>query len=91
MEAATPSTEPDEQQVPSRVDAMGKDKRRQVIGHAYAPTRARQLTYYGVFLAVIVALFVGAKIAVDQLDKAPDKIEKQAPWSDTDIAPHRFE
>ena len=83
--------ERDEEGAPSRVDAMGKDKRRQVIGHAYAPTRARQLTYYGIFIAVIVALFIGAKVAIDQLDTAPDKIEKQAPWSNNDIPPQRFQ
>jgi hypothetical protein len=73
---------------------MGKDKRRQVIGHAYALTRARQLTYYGIFVAVVVALFFGARFAVDELDKAPEKIENQAPWSKQgapQIPPQRFE
>jgi hypothetical protein len=94
VEAATPTPGPEQKHTPSSVDAMGKDKRRQVIGHAYAPTRARQLTYYGTALAVIVVLFVGGKIAVDQLDKAPDKIENQAPWSKDNspqIPPQRFE
>jgi hypothetical protein len=91
---ATPSQDPEQSHVPSRVDAMGRDKRRQVIGHAYAPTRTRQLTYYGIFVAIIVALFVGAKIAVDELDKAPENIEQTAPWSQDNapqVPPQRFE
>jgi hypothetical protein len=96
VEATTPSSEQEQEQAgtPSRVDAMGKDKRRQVIGHAYAPTRARQLTYYGIFIAVVLGLFFGAKFAVDELDKAPEKIEKKAPWSQQgspQVAPQQFE
>jgi hypothetical protein len=94
VEAATPSQDPEQSHVSSRVDAMGKDKRRQVIGHAYAPTRARQLTYYGIFVAIIIVLVVGAKIAVDELDKAPESIENTAPWSQENapqVPPQRFE
>ena len=94
VEAASPQAGPDQPHEPSRVDAMGKDKRRQVIGHAYAPTRARQLTYYGVAIGVVVLLFIGGRIAVDELDKAPDTIENQAPWSQGDspqAPPQRFE
>lgn len=72
----------------------GEGKRRQVIGHAYAPTRGRQLTHYGIFIAVVLALFFGARFAVDELDKAPEKIENQAPWSKQgapQIPPQRFE
>jgi hypothetical protein len=94
VEAATPSPETEVSHAPSHVDAMGKDKRRQVIGHAYGPTRARQLTYYGVFVAIVLALFFGAKFAIDELDKAPEKIENQSPWSKGDapqVPPQRFQ
>ena len=94
VEAATPSSDPEQPHAPSRVDAMGRDKRRQVIGHAYAPTRGRQLTYYGIFVAIIIVLVVGAKIAVDELDKAPENIENTAPWSQENapqVPPQRFE
>jgi hypothetical protein len=70
-----------EQREPSTVDAMGKDKRRQVVGQSYGPTRQRQLAYYGIFVAFIVVLFVVGSYAIGQLDKAPSKIQAQAPWA----------
>jgi hypothetical protein len=65
----------------SNVDAMGQDKRREVIGHSYGPSKQRQLAYYGIFLAFVVVAYIGFKIAVDELDKAPAKNPDQAPWS----------
>jgi hypothetical protein len=94
VEAATPSSEHEQAHAPSHVDAMGKDKRRQVVGQTYGPTRARQLTYYGIFVAIVLGLFFGAKFAVDELDKAPSKIENKAPWSQPgspQLPPQRFE
>ena len=66
---------------PSDVDAMGQDKRRQVVGHTYAPTRARIVTRFVIFFAVLALLLFGAKIAVDRLDQAPDKVSAEAPWA----------
>src|SRR3954447_2048078 len=57
----------------SEVDAMGKDKRRAVVGQTYGPTKARQLGLYGIFLAVIAALVVGGIILVGQLDSPVGK------------------
>ena len=67
---------------PSTTDAMGLDKRRQVMGQRYGASFTKQATVYGIFLAVVVALFIGAKFAIDELDQGPDKIDPQAPWSD---------
>lgn len=75
----------------STVDAMGQDKHRKIIGEGYGPSRGRQLLYYGVFIGVIVALFIGGKIAVDELDKAPTKDRDQAPWTGTQVPPKQFE
>jgi hypothetical protein len=65
----------------SQVDAMGQDKRRQVVGKTYGPTFARQATLYGIFLVIVVALGFGIKIAVDHFDQPPDHFKAQAPWA----------
>jgi hypothetical protein len=64
----------------SDVDAMGLDKRRPVIGGSYSPSLARQATIYGIFLAVLAALVFVAILAVDELDKPPEKYQDEAPW-----------
>jgi hypothetical protein len=68
----------------SGVDAMGQDKRRQVVGHTYAPTRTRIAVRFVIFLAVMALLLVGAKIAVDRLDQPPDTVSTEAPWAQPD-------
>jgi hypothetical protein len=70
------------------LDAMGNDKRRQVVGQSYGPSFARQAVAYGIAVAIIVALFIGGKIAVDKLDKPPAHNEDQAPWSASNAAQH---
>jgi hypothetical protein len=93
MEAATSPGDGD-RHVGSATDAMGQDKRREVVGHSYGPSKARQLVYYGIAIAVIVLLYIGAKIAVDELDKAPANDPAKAPWSQPDAPqapPQRFE
>ena len=69
---------------PSDVDAMGQDKRRQVVGHTYAPTRTRIAVRFVIFFAVVASLLVGAKIAVDRLDQPPDTVSTEAPWAQPD-------
>jgi hypothetical protein len=71
----------------SDVDAMGLDKRRGVVGQKYGASFAKQATVYGVFLVVLVALVVGGKLAIDELDKGPTHNEDQAPWAGNDRAP----
>ena len=75
----------------STEDAMGQDKRRTIIGQGYGPSRGRQLLYYGVAVAVIVALFIGGSIAVSKLDKAPAKDKDAAPWAGTQVPAKQFE
>jgi hypothetical protein len=75
----------------STTDAMGQDKRRTIIGQGYGPSRARQLLYYGIFVAFLVAAVIGFKIAVDELDKAPAKDKDAAPWTGTHVPPKQFE
>ena len=73
---------------PSDVDAMGLDKRRQVRGKVYGPTRTRIFIRFVVFFAVLIALAVAARIAVDELDKPPETNATEAPWAQPD-APQR--
>ena len=75
----------------SEVDAMGQEKRRTIIGQGYGPSRGRQLLYYGLFVAFLVALFIGGKIAVSELDKAPAKDKDAAPWTGTQVPAKQFE
>jgi hypothetical protein len=63
------------------VDAMGKEKHRQVIGKRYGASRSRQLLYYGAFVAFVIAAYIGLKAAADSMDKAPAHDPDQAPWS----------
>jgi uncharacterized membrane protein len=79
--SARPPAEDDQD---NRLDAMGLDKRRQVVGQSYGPSLAKQATLYGAFLAVLVGLVIGGKLLADELDKPPEKNEDVAPWSRPD-------
>lgn len=68
----------------SDVDAMGQDKRRQVIGHTYGPTKRRQVLFFLVVAAVIAVLVGGALAAVAAFDQPPDSYPDEAPWSEAD-------
>jgi hypothetical protein len=68
----------------SDVDAMGLDKRREVVGGSYGPSVARQVTMYGIVVAVVIALGIGFKLLADELDEPPKNYEDAAPWSDPD-------
>jgi hypothetical protein len=72
----------------SSTDAMGLDKRREVVGESYGPSFARQATLYGVFLAVTAALVIGFVLLAGKLDQAPDSYADEAPWAEPD-APQR--
>ena len=68
----------------SSVDAMGLDKRREVIGGSYSPSLARQLTMYGIFIAVVAGIVVGFLVLANNLDQPPEKYADEAPWSQAD-------
>src|SRR5215211_3278682 len=57
----------------SEVDAVGKDKRRPVVGRSYGPSKTRQLALYGVFLAVLAALAFGGFMLVQAKDTGVGK------------------
>jgi hypothetical protein len=94
MEAATSSGGGEKEHIGQEEDAMGHDKRRQVVGHSYGPSKARQLLYYGIFVVFVILAYIGAKIAIDELDKAPANNPDKAPWSQQNAPqtpPQRFE
>jgi hypothetical protein len=71
----------------SDVDAMGLDKRREVVGGSYSPSLARQLTMYGLFLLVVAALVVGVLVAINEFDQPPAKYADKAPWVGSEQEP----
>jgi hypothetical protein len=73
----------------SDVDAMGKDKRREVVGHSYGPSKTRQILLYGLFLVCVAALVIGGKLLVDAVDTPVGKdIPHSAPWAQPDAKQH---
>ena len=68
----------------SDTDAMGKDKRREVVGESYGESFGRQAALYGIFIAVAAALVIGFVLLAGKLDEAPDSYPDLAPWSDSD-------
>jgi hypothetical protein len=69
----------------SEVDAMGKDKRRPVVGESHGPSKSRQFALYGAALAVVAALGFGGYLLVHSEDKGVGKdVPKTAPWSKPD-------
>jgi hypothetical protein len=74
-------------QAHSTEDAMGLDKRRQVTGETYGPTRTRVIMRFVVFFAVVGAIFIGLLFLVGELDQPPDEFPDKAPWSVEDAEP----
>lgn len=64
-------------------DAMGKDKRRQVSGGTYGPTVRKQLTLYGIAIALIALVVIGSLTLVRGYDGRDMPLEPTAPWTKT--------
>ena len=66
----------------SELDARGLDKRRQVVGQSYGPSKARQLGMYAIFLAVATTVVIGGIVLIGKLDTGVGKkVPHSAPWS----------
>jgi hypothetical protein len=65
----------------STTDAMGKEKKRKVVGGTYGPTRARVFATFATFFAVVAALAVGFYFLAKELDQPPKNNPDEAPWS----------
>jgi hypothetical protein len=68
---------------PSSVDAMGQDKRRQVVGHSYGPSRRSQIMFFVSVAVVLVVIVGGWFVLVGLFDKPPTHFTDKAPWSAT--------
>ncbi len=75
----------------SNTDAMGLDKRREVIGGNYSASFGKQMLRWAIVVVVVVAGAFGAKLLVDDLDKPPAKAADEAPWTGTQEEPAALE
>ena len=71
----------------SETDAMGNDKRRQVIGGQYGASVRKRLVVYGVAIAVIFGLVVLSLTVVSNIDNKEIPLEDTAPWTAADATP----
>jgi hypothetical protein len=69
---------------PSQTDAMGNDKRREVVGHSYGPSRRSQIMFFIAVGAILVVIIGGWTLAVAAFDQPPDSNPDKAPWSAAD-------
>jgi hypothetical protein len=72
---------------PSTVDAMGQDKRREVVGHSYGPSKRSQIMFFVAVGAVLVVILGGWLALVAAFDNPPTEFEDSAPWSKTAATP----
>lgn len=82
-----PKARPEFESPDMDTDAMGLDKRREVVGKSYGASFLRQLTLYGIFVFVTACILFGLKTLADKLDEPPAKIEAKAPWTHTQVTP----
>lgn len=79
-------TRPYEESVAGRSDqdAMGNDKRRQVIGGQYGASVRKRLLVYGVAIAVIIGLLILSLTVVSNVDNKEIALKDTAPWTEAD-------
>jgi hypothetical protein len=65
----------------SDTDAMGREKKRKVVGGTYGPTRTRVFATFATFFAVVAALAVGFYFLAKELDQPPKEQADEAPWA----------
>ena len=68
----------------SNEDAMGRDKRREVVGGRYGPSRARVFGTFAAFFAVVAVIAGGFYLLAQELDQPPEENADVAPWSASD-------
>src|SRR5918999_813820 len=60
---------------------MGQEKRRQVVGHSYGPSRRSQMLFFGIVGAVAVVIIGGWFLLVAAFDQPPESYPDKAAWS----------
>ena len=68
----------------SNEDAMGRDKRREVVGGKYGPSRTRVFGTFAAFFAVVAVIAGGFYFLTKELDQPPEENADVAPWSASD-------
>lgn len=68
----------------SDTDAMGEDKRREVVGGTYGPTKTRVFATFAAFFLAVGALAAGVYFLAKELDQPPAENPDVAPWSQAD-------
>jgi hypothetical protein len=63
------------------LDAMGHDKRRQVVGKSYGASAGKQVAVYAIFVAAVIGLAIGAKALIDHFDTGHTPKTPEAPWA----------
>ena len=63
------------------LDAMGNERRRPVVGQQYGASKRKQLTVYGIFIAVVAVLAIGFFTIVGNIDNREVPLEDTAPWT----------
>jgi hypothetical protein len=71
---------------PSDLDAMGQDKRRTVVGGQYGATVRKQLTVYGIFIAVVALLIIGGLTVVSSIDGRDRELVDTGPWTEAEAS-----
>jgi hypothetical protein len=77
------ASEEAKQHEPSAVDAMGQDKRREVVGHSYGPSKRSQIMFFVAVATVLVVVVGGWIVLVNAFDNPPENFSERAPWSTT--------
>ena len=72
---------------PSDVDAMGRDKRHQVVGRSCGPTQRSQIMFFVAVAAVAAVIIGGWLTLVSIFDKPPTRFKDTAPWSTAATSP----
>lgn len=65
----------------SDVDAMGNDKRREVVGKQYGASRKKKLAIYGGVLGFVAVLVIVFMTVVTNYDERSVPLEDTAPWA----------
>jgi hypothetical protein len=73
----------------SDVDAMGRDKRRQIVGGTYGPTKTRLIVTFTATIAVIGGIGAGLYLLAKNADQPPEQISREAPWAESDAPQNR--
>jgi hypothetical protein len=66
----------------SEVDAMGNDKRREVVGQQYGATVRKRLLVYGGVVGVIVVVVIAFLTVVKGYDNRDVPLKDTAPWTE---------